>query len=154
MTDPATEPLPDDRRAIYSVINSSSAPFWLAMILAPRSRFTRWLVGRVSPLFIALGLAYDVLLASGAAKQGRMIDFRDPDAVRAALSEPDAFLAGWTHYIAFDLFVGRWIWQDALDRGKTARLALLLTWMAGPAGLSLHLLRRGRGRAAPTVPAP
>lgn len=132
----------EQRRTVYSVINSSSAPFFLAMILAPRSRFTRALVGRASPLFIALGAAYDVLLASGASKQGKMIDFRDPEAVRAALAEPDAFLAGWTHYIAFDLFVGRWIWQDALDRGKTARVALLLTWMAGPAGLSLYLLGR------------
>lgn len=149
MAEPPLPPMPDDRRALYSVINASSAPFFLAMILAPRSRATRWLVGRVSPLFIALGLAYDVLLTAGAAKQGRMIDFRDPDAVRGALAEPDAFLAGWTHYIAFDLFVGRWIWQDALERGRGARLPLLLTWLAGPAGLSLYLLRRGRGGAAP-----
>lgn len=139
--------MPESRRALYAIINSSSAPFFLAMVLAPRARFTHWLVGRASPLFIALGLAYDVLLVSGAARQGRMIDFRDPEAVRAALSEPDAFVAGWTHYIAFDLFVGRWIWQDALDRGTTARLPLLLTWLAGPAGLSLYLLRRGRGGA-------
>lgn len=138
----APPPMPENRRTLYSVINSSSAPFFLAMILAPRARATRWLLGRASPLFIALGLAYDALLVSGAAKSGKMIDFRDPEAVRAALSEPDAFLAGWTHYIAFDLFVGRWIWQDALDRGTTARLPLLLTWMAGPAGLSLYLLRR------------
>ncbi len=70
------------------------------------------------------------------------LNFRDPEAVRKALGEPDIFLGGWTHYIAFDLFVGRWIWQDALERGRSARLALFLTWMAGPAGLSLHLLRR------------
>ncbi len=133
-------PLTPGRKQAYAVINSSSAPIWLAMILAPRSRLTRWLVDRAGVLFVGLGLGYDVLLASGVARGGKL-DFRDPDAVRSALGEPDVFLAGWAHYIAFDLFVGRWIWQDGLARGRPARLALLLTWMAGPAGLSLHLLR-------------
>ena len=95
-----------------------------------------------SPLFVALGAAYDALLVSGVAGSGKMIDFSDPDAVRKALTTPDFFLAGWAHYIAFDLFVGRWIWEDALARGRSARLALLLTWLAGPAGLSLYLLQR------------
>lgn len=135
------ESLSAPRRHAYSVINFSSAPMWLAMILAPRSRLTAALAERLGPYFIALGLTYDVLLAAGVAGGGG-VDFRDPDAVRAALGRPDAFLAGWTHYIAFDLFVGRWIWQDARSRGRSARLPLLLTWLAGPAGLSLHLLRR------------
>ena len=130
------------RRRAYTAINGSSAPVWIAMILAPRSRVTRWLVDRAGVLFVGLGLTYDALLAAGVVRSGRMPDFGNPDAVREALTEPDTFLAAWTHYIAFDLFVGRWIWQDALDRGRSARLALLLTWLAGPAGLSLHLLRR------------
>lgn len=138
----ATTPLSPARRRAYLIINSSSAPVWLAMILTPRSRLTRWLVQRSGVLFVGLGLAYDALLATGVARNGELIDFRDPDAVRAALTQPDTFLAGWAHYIAFDLFVGRWIWEDALARERPARLALLLTWLAGPAGLSLHLLQR------------
>jgi hypothetical protein len=126
------------------LINGSSAPIWLAIILAPRSRLTRWLVERASLLFVGLGVTYDALLASGVARSGKLIDFRDPDAVRGALSSPDFFLAGWAHYIAFDLFVGRWIWEDSLARARAARIALLLTWLAGPAGLSLYLVQRGR----------
>lgn len=130
------------RKQAYAIINTSSAPVWLAMIIAPRSRVTAWLVKRSTLLFLGLGAAYDVLLVSGMAQQGKPIDFRNPEAVRRALNVPDAFLAGWAHYIAFDLFVGRWIWEDALQRGRPARLALFLTWMAGPAGLSLHLAKR------------
>ncbi len=137
------------RRKAYAAINTSSAPVYLAMILAPNARLTRWLVARSTALFVALGLTYDVLLAAGAAQQGKPIDFRDPEAVRGALGQQDTFLAGWAHYIAFDLFVGRWIWEDATQRGRSARLPLLLTWLAGPAGLSLYLLQR-RGGAEPT----
>ena len=135
-------PLSPERRKAYTLINGSSAPIWLAMILAPRSRLTRWLVRSATPLFVGLGVTYDALLASGLARSGKIIDFTDPDAVRGALSNPDVFLAGWTHYIAFDLFVGRWIWQDALAQDRAPRLALLLTWLAGPAGLSLYLVQR------------
>lgn len=145
MAEPA--PLSSNHRRTYAVINGSSAPIWLAMILAPRSRVTRWLVQRATLLFIGLGMGYDALLASGIARSGDVIDFRDPETVRGALSDPAFFLAGWTHYIAFDLFVGRWIWQDSLARGRRARLALLLTWLAGPAGLSLYLVQRGRPRS-------
>jgi Domain of unknown function (DUF4281) len=137
-----TVPLSPRRRQAYMFINGSSAPVWLAMILAPDSSLTRWLVQRATFLFVGLGLTYDALLASGVLRSGEVVDFRDPDAVRGALSSPDLFLAGWTHYIAFDLFVGRWIWEDALAQGRRARLALLLTWMAGPAGLSLYLVQR------------
>lgn len=134
--------MPPDRRKAYSVVNSSSMPFWLAMILFPRSRFTERLMQAAPPLQVLFGAAYDAFLVSGATQSGKMIDFTDPDAVRAALTQPDSFLAGWTHYIAFDLFVGRWIWEDAVARGRAPRLALFLTWMAGPAGLSLYLVQR------------
>lgn len=137
-------PFSPSRRQAYALINGSSAPVWLAMILAPRSRLTRWLVQRATLLFVGLGLTYDALLASGVARNGEVVDFRDPDAVRTALSSPDLFLAGWAHYIAFDLFVGRWIWEDALAQGRRAPLSLLLTWLAGPTGLSLYLVRRDR----------
>lgn len=117
------------------------------MILAPRSVLTRRLVDQASWLFIGLGIGYDGLLASGILQLGKPLDFRDGEAVRQALGTPNLFLAGWTHYIAFDLFVGRWIWQDAIRHGRSSRLALLLTWLAGPAGLSLYLLgSRQRGR--------
>lgn len=135
-------PFSPGRRQAYALVNGSSAPVWLAMILAPRSRLTHWLVQRATLLFLGLGVTYDALLVSGVVRSGELVDFRDPDAVRAALASPDLFLAGWTHYIAFDLFVGRWIWSDALARGRSARLALLLTWLAGPAGLSLYLVQR------------
>ncbi len=132
---------PWHRRA-YAVINTSSAPVWLAMILAPRSRATERLAAATTPFAGGLGAVYAPLLVAGVVRQRRVVDYRNPDAVIAALSNPETFLAAWTHYIAFDLFVGRWIWSDSLQTGVNARLPLFLTWMFGPAGLAAYLARR------------
>lgn len=125
-----------DRR-IYTVVNSCTAPLWLAMIIAPRSAVTARFVRLATPLYAVLGASYFGLLAAGWG--GERVDFRDPETVRAGLQQPKGFLAGWAHYIAFDLFVGRWVWEQGLDRGRSTRAALLLTWLAGPAGLTTWL---------------
>jgi len=132
------------QRRIYALINTCTAPLWLAMILAPRSAVTRRLVGMATPLYAVLGASYVGLLAAGWG--GERVDFRDPETVVAGLSKPEGFLAGWTHYIAFDLFVGRWIWETGLAERRSTRIALLLTWMAGPAGLTVFLGQRAMRR--------
>jgi hypothetical protein len=65
-----TAPLSPRRRQAYMLINTSSAPIWLAMIVAPRSRLARWLVQAATPLFVGLGVTYDALLASGLVQRG------------------------------------------------------------------------------------
>ncbi len=124
-------------KALYAVINTCTAPLWLAMILLPRSAVTRTALSVATPLYATLGASYVALLASGWG--GERVDFRDPETVRRGLAQPRGFLAGWAHYIAFDLFVGRWIWEQGLAQQRSTRVALLLTWMAGPAGLTLWL---------------
>jgi len=141
---PALPPLSDGQKLAFTLINASTVPVWLAMILFPRAAVTRWLVGRCTVIFAGLGLTYTALLGVSVAQSGEMIDFRDANSVRAALANPTAFLAGWTHYLAFDLFVGRWIWESNQVVGRTARLPLLLTWWFGPIGLSIELARRAR----------
>ena len=59
---------------------------------------------------------------------------------------------GWTHYLAFDLFIGQWIAKDA-DHKSFSRIVqvpvLLLTLLAGPIGLLIWLIiRERRARAA------
>jgi hypothetical protein len=61
-------------------------------------------------------------------------------------------LAGWIHYLAFDLFIGSWEVRDAQKNGVPHVLvipSLALTFMFGPAGLLLYFLTRAlcpRGR--------
>jgi Domain of unknown function (DUF4281) len=49
-----------------------------------------------------------------------------------------AALAGWVHYLAFDLLIGAWIARDVMSRGLSRWLLLPLlplTFMFGPMGL-------------------
>lgn len=138
-------PFAPRQRALYTLVNTSTAPLWLAMVLAPRSPLTATLVRRVAtPLLAALGLGYLSLLA--ASRDGERVDFRDPESVRRGLAQPTGFLAGWSHYLAFDLAIGRAIWEQGLAQGRSTRLALLLTWWAGPSGLTLWLGQQAVGR--------
>ena len=138
----ALRPMTPAQRRAFQVLSSTTAPVWLAMILFPRAKATAQLVRVATPLYAALGIAYTALLARAMATgDGEIPRFDDPDALRAGLMNPDAFLAGWTHYLVFDLYVGRHIWATALDRGRSDRIPLLLTWMTGPLGLTLHLAR-------------
>ncbi len=117
-------------------------PVWAAMIVAPRSKITARLVRWSDGLLAALAAAYAAQLGMSVVTSDTKLDFSDVAALRRALAEPAGFLTGWTHFIAFDLFVGRWIWRTAVEEGRSARLALFLTLMAGPAGLGVFGLQR------------
>lgn len=66
-------------------------------------------------------------------------------------------LAGWLHFLAFDLLLGAWIARTAAREGMghwTIMTALGLTFMFGPAGYLLFLGQRAAvrtGRAHPTT---
>ena len=67
--------------------------------------------------------------------------------VAALFRNPWALLAGWAHYLAFDLFIGGWQVRDAQRRRIPHPFvvpALVLTFLFGPAGLLLYLAIRRR----------
>ena len=37
--------------------------------------------------------------------------------MKALFTQDRAVLAGWVHYLAFDLFIGCWMVMDAAERG-------------------------------------
>ena len=80
--------------------------------------------------------------------------------VAALLGTPESATIGWVHFLAFDLFAGRWVYLDSRERGVSPWVmapVLFLTLMFGPLGFLLYLGVRGvpalRERARPPVPA-
>jgi hypothetical protein len=124
------------------VLSASPLLFWLPMIVAPRSALTARLARLVPGYLVTLGTTYVALVAATAIHDGGPPNVVDLDGVRRLLARPTPMLAGWAHYLAFDLFVGRWIWATALREGRSARLATALTLLAGPAGLTLFQVQR------------
>ena len=65
-------------------------------------------------------------------------------------SNPWALLAGWVHYLAFDLLIGTWEVRDSRERGVPHLLVvpcLILTFLLGPAGWLLYMgVRSARSR--------
>ena len=65
--------------------------------------------------------------------------------VSTLFDNPWALLAGWTHYLAFDLFIGGWEVRDAQRRGIPHLVVipcLILTFLLGPVGLLLYVAIR------------
>ena len=63
--------------------------------------------------------------------------------IAGLLGTPTGAAIGWIHFLAFDLFVGRWIYLDSRERQLTAWLAspvLGLTLIFGPFGFLLYWL--------------
>jgi hypothetical protein len=76
--------------------------------------------------------------------------------IATALGRPEAALIAWIHFLAFDLFVGRWIYFDSQEQGLNPWLmapVLLLTLLMGPAGLLAYLcVRNGLLARRKTLP--
>jgi hypothetical protein len=131
---------------LFSLANPVALLGWVLLALAPRGRLTRQLV-HSGALPLLLAAAYTLLisrhyLGPHAGRGG----FGSLAQVGALFADPWALLAGWVHYLCFDLTIGAWAARDAHRRGLPHALlvpCLLLTFLFGPVGLLLyHGLRR------------
>jgi hypothetical protein len=128
--------------AVFAAANLVAVVGWVLLVAAPRSQRATAVAGTMIPL--ALSGAYLTLLALfvGGARGG----FSSLQAVAELFANPWLLLAGWIHYLAFDLFVGAWETRDAMQRG-VPRLLLIpclgLTFMLGPIGLLAYATARG-----------
>jgi hypothetical protein len=65
--------------------------------------------------------------------------------VAQLLGSPSGATIAWAHFLAFDLFVGRWIYRDSRERRISPMLTspvLFLTFMLGPLGFLSYLCIR------------
>jgi hypothetical protein len=100
------------------------------------------IAGRLVPLLLALAYA-SVLVTNWPG--GDMEGFSSLAGIASLFSSPWLLVAGWLHYLAFDLFIGAWAAQDASERGAPRALlipVLPAILFAGPIGLALWLVLR------------
>lgn len=130
---------------LYILGNLLVLPFWGMMLLLPNWRFSRRAMQSWYPVALLAGLYVAALLASFFASEPIALSF-DLAGIARLLGTPQGAATGWLHFLAFDLFVGRWVYLDSRERGLNAALvspALLFIFLAGPLGLLLYLGARG-----------
>ena len=142
--------------AIFGAVNLLAMIAWAALILAPRAPA---LLAAV--LYLGVGLLCLVYAAGLVSLVGGLVDpvgpanaavdFTTIEGVRSIFASNGGVTIGWTHYLAFDLFVGLWIARDADAKGFSRWIQapiLFATFMAGPLGLLVWLVvREKRARA-------
>ena len=94
--------------------------------------------GRATPVLLCI--VYLALLVAywGSAPGG---NFGSLEGVAQLFSSRGKLLGGWVHYLAFDLFIGRWVIDDVLNSKRSRwslALTLPLTFLFGPVGLLVH----------------
>ncbi|MGE0604842.1 MAG: ABA4-like family protein [Xanthobacteraceae bacterium] len=125
--------------AIFGPANWFAMLGWLVLIagiILNRAWLRDKLAGLYWPLALSAGYCVAIYLGFGQSGGG----FDSLPAVRQLFSNDWALLAGWVHYLAFDLFVGAWIARDASRSGVSRWFmipVLPLTFLFGPAGLLL-----------------
>ncbi len=123
---------------MFGLASAAVLPGWMILIFAPRARWV-WL-DRVPALILPLGLSVlyaGLILAHFSASGG---GFGTIAAVRQLFASDYGLVAGWVHYLAFDLMIGAMM-ASKMDQMGLQRLSqaplLGLIFLFGPLGVLL-----------------
>jgi Domain of unknown function (DUF4281) len=126
---------------IYSACSTLALIGWIALVLAPLNRGYAIPFARGAALILAA--AYLAQLFTVTQDTGG--DFFTLAGVTTLFTVPGNVMLGWTHYLAFDLFIGSWEVEDSKTRSIPHWLVipcLGLTFMFGPIGLLAYFIIR------------
>jgi hypothetical protein len=120
--------------ALFQLTGPMAMLGWLTLVLAPLApRLSDAIATLVIPALLSVGYTALILVHWSDAPGG----FDSLANVMLLFTNPAVALAGWVHYLAFDLFVGAWITRTA----RAERIPHLLvlpclvpTFLFGPAG--------------------
>ncbi|WP_298423980.1 ABA4-like family protein [uncultured Kordia sp.] len=128
---------------VFSLVSKLAIFMWALLIFLPKWKVTRFFIDyKIIP--IILSLIYVVYIIQ-AMQIGGFMDFGSLTSVMALFTEKNAVLAGWVHYLAFDLLIGMWI----LNQNETLKIHHLLiipclfgSFMFGPIGFLLFIIMK------------
>lgn len=131
---------------VFQIASTTVLAGWASLLIRPLvPRFSDLVAGLVIPVLLAVAYTGLVMAYWSSAKGG----FDTLDNVAQLFQTRELLLAGWIHYLAFDLFIGAWIARAA----QAAQLpfwlvvpCLALTFLFGPAGLLAFLALRAAMR--------
>ncbi len=127
---------------IFQLSSTLAMIAWLFLIFLPKWKWTgRIVLGFIITLFC---LVY-IFALSKSFNANDFQSFGSLAGVMQLFTSEGAVLAGWIHYLAFDLMVGLFILHEAKNTNIPHWFiipCLLFTFMLGPVGLLLFLIIR------------
>ena len=139
--------------ALFQVANSMALLGWVALALSPLAPRVLSLVGGVAIPLVLSGGYTAIVLSHWSSGQG---GFDSLASVEQLFKSRWLLLAGWVHYLAFDLLVGAWQLRTARREGIPhlhLLPCLMATFLFGPAGYLLFQLLRAAHRTGARPPA-
>ena len=124
----------------FSILFYYVSPFWLLMIAFPNRGITKKIMGSYIPFIPLSGLyIYYLLATTDAASLAGTFSLQLSEYVK--LYSQDAGALGVTiHFVAMDLFVGRWIYWQGQEKNIWTIHSLILCLSFGPVGLLSHII--------------
>ena len=114
---------------------------WLMLAVVPKQPFTQIIAAFISPLLLAALYLYFIAMHFRGAEGG----FGSLADVATLFQKRELLLAGWIHYLCFDLFTGAWELRDSQKHGVPHLVmipCLVMTFMLGPIGLLFYFAIR------------
>ena len=128
--------------SLFTICGQMAMLGWILLIVAPRWRWSSEIIAKFAiPLAIAV-VYLGVIATHWSGSRG---GFSSLAAVSELFSDRWILLAGWVHYLAFDLFIGAWEVRDAIRERVPHWLVvpcLITTFLFGPVGLLAYCILR------------
>ena len=118
----------------FSIVNTLALLSWFLLIVLPRRRWVADAVAGLGVPAILASIYIALVVTNWGSSTGGFSTLAD---VAQLFANPWLLLAGWVHYLCFDLLIGCWEVRDARDRNVPHWLVipcLVLTFLFGPAG--------------------
>ena len=123
-----------DTTTFFKIANNTAMLGWLLLLIVPKWKYTIPTVVSFIIFFLSISYTFIIIKALPFIKADV---FSSLDTIRNLFANDTALLAGWIHYLAFDLFVGVYIIKEA-HKFEINRLIvtflLPLTFLFGPIG--------------------
>jgi hypothetical protein len=136
-----------DVEQLFSMAGMLAMLGWLFLAILPRQPIAQLVAGVALPLVLSAG--YLLLIVQHF--QGAEGGFGSLADVATLFQKRELLLAGWVHYLAFDLFIGAWETRDAQRHGIPHLVVipcLVMTFLLGPIGLLFYFaIRTAKTRA-------
>jgi Domain of unknown function (DUF4281) len=126
---------------VFSLSSLLVMPFWFLMIFLPRWKYTKTIIA--SPyMVVPAALLYAILVIPNIGSTFAQLANPNLESISKLLGSSSGATVAWVHFLAFDLFVGRYAYLESQKRNLNPILMGLVLFsilMYGPLGMLIFL---------------